>query len=40
MHKPNEMQDLLEDFTSVGALLNKHPITLLEEATDLVDSPI
>ncbi|MEZ9572904.1 error-prone DNA polymerase [Vibrio sp. 10N.261.55.F4] len=32
LHKPNEMQDLLEDFTSVGISLNKHPITLLEEA--------
>ncbi|CAK2763273.1 Error-prone DNA polymerase [Vibrio crassostreae] len=32
LHKPNEMQDLLEDFTSVGVSLNKHPITLLEEA--------
>ncbi|WP_261884651.1 error-prone DNA polymerase [Vibrio pomeroyi] len=34
-HKPNEMQDLLEDFTSVGISLNKHPITLLEEANRL-----
>ncbi|PTO90364.1 error-prone DNA polymerase [Vibrio splendidus] len=32
LHKPNEMQDLLEDFTSVGISLHKHPITLLEEA--------
>ncbi|MFS1461509.1 error-prone DNA polymerase [Vibrio lentus] len=32
LHKPNEMQNLLEDFTSVGVSLNKHPITLLEEA--------
>ncbi|MGR4999676.1 error-prone DNA polymerase [Vibrio celticus] len=32
LHKPNEMQDLLEDFTSVGVSLNKHPITLLAEA--------
>lgn len=32
LHKPSEMQDLLEDFTSVGISLNKHPITLLEEA--------
>ncbi|WP_059020283.1 error-prone DNA polymerase [Vibrio coralliirubri] len=32
LHKPNEMQDLLEDFTSVGISLNKHPITLLEQA--------
>ncbi|MEZ9700514.1 error-prone DNA polymerase [Vibrio sp. 10N.261.46.E12] len=32
LHKPNEMQDLLEDFTSIGISLNKHPITLLEEA--------
>ncbi|TKF81981.1 DNA polymerase III subunit alpha [Vibrio kanaloae] len=35
LHKPNEMQDLLEDFTSVGVSLNKHPITLLEEANRL-----
>ena len=35
LHKPNEMQDLLEDFTSVGISLNKHPITLLEEANRL-----
>ncbi|MEZ9322686.1 error-prone DNA polymerase [Vibrio sp. 10N.286.51.E5] len=35
LHKPNEMQDLLEDFTSVGISLNKHPITLLEEARRL-----
>ncbi|UPR29591.1 error-prone DNA polymerase [Vibrio crassostreae] len=35
LHKPNEMQDLLEDFTSVGISLNKHPITLLEEAGQL-----
>ncbi|QPK04639.1 error-prone DNA polymerase [Vibrio kanaloae] len=32
LHQPSEMQDLLEDFTSVGISLNKHPITLLEEA--------
>ncbi|MGB2145547.1 MAG: error-prone DNA polymerase [Vibrio toranzoniae] len=35
LHKPNEMQDLLEDFTSLGISLNKHPITLLEEANRL-----
>ncbi|MGO2160384.1 MAG: error-prone DNA polymerase [Vibrio toranzoniae] len=35
LHKPNEMQDLLEDFTSIGISLNKHPITLLEEANRL-----
>ncbi|PMH00493.1 error-prone DNA polymerase [Vibrio lentus] len=35
LHKPNEMQDLLEDFTSVGVSLNKHPITLLEESNRL-----
>ncbi|NAZ44720.1 DNA polymerase III subunit alpha [Vibrio toranzoniae] len=35
LHKPNEMQDLLEDFTSIGISLNKHPITLLEEASRL-----
>ncbi|MFS1862934.1 error-prone DNA polymerase [Vibrio lentus] len=35
LQKPNEMQDLLEDFTSVGVSLNKHPITLLEEANRL-----
>ncbi|MFA0000940.1 error-prone DNA polymerase [Vibrio lentus] len=35
LHEPNEMQDLLEDFTSVGVSLNKHPITLLEEANRL-----
>lgn len=35
LHQPNEMQDLLEDFTSVGVSLNKHPITLLEEANRL-----
>lgn len=35
LHLPNEMQDLLEDFTSVGISLNKHPITLLEEANRL-----
>ncbi|UIJ39891.1 error-prone DNA polymerase [Vibrio kanaloae] len=35
LHKPNEMLDLLEDFTSVGVSLNKHPITLLEEANRL-----
>ncbi|MFA0013682.1 error-prone DNA polymerase [Vibrio lentus] len=35
LHKPNEMQELLEDFTSVGVSLNKHPITLLEEANRL-----
>ncbi|MEO9494451.1 MAG: error-prone DNA polymerase [Vibrio splendidus] len=35
LHQPSEMQDLLEDFTSVGISLNKHPITLLEEANRL-----
>ena len=35
LHQPNEMQDLLEDFTSVGISLNKHPITLLQEANRL-----
>lgn len=35
LQQPNEMQDLLEDFTSVGISLNKHPITLLEEANRL-----
>ncbi|MEZ9002587.1 error-prone DNA polymerase [Vibrio splendidus] len=35
LHQPDEMQDLLEDFTSVGISLNKHPITLLEEANRL-----
>ncbi|MEZ9210038.1 error-prone DNA polymerase [Vibrio splendidus] len=35
LHQPNEMQDLLEDFTSVGISLNKHPITVLEEANRL-----
>ncbi|MGF1744752.1 error-prone DNA polymerase [Vibrio minamisatsumaniensis] len=35
LNKPNEMQDLLEDFTSIGLSLNKHPITLLEEANQL-----
>ncbi|MFA0193282.1 error-prone DNA polymerase [Vibrio artabrorum] len=35
LNKPNEMQDLLEDFTSTGLSLNKHPITLLEEANQL-----
>ncbi|MEZ9069984.1 error-prone DNA polymerase [Vibrio splendidus] len=34
-HQPNEMQNLLEDFSSVGISLNKHPITLLEEANRL-----
>ncbi|CAH6815004.1 Error-prone DNA polymerase [Vibrio chagasii] len=35
LQQPSEMQDLLEDFTSVGISLNKHPITLLEEANRL-----
>ncbi|MFS1975247.1 error-prone DNA polymerase [Vibrio splendidus] len=35
LHQPSEMQDLLEDFTSVGISLNKHPITVLEEANRL-----
>ncbi|CAH6800588.1 Error-prone DNA polymerase [Vibrio chagasii] len=35
LQQPSEMQDLLEDFTSVGFSLNKHPITLLEEANRL-----
>ncbi|MEZ8019296.1 error-prone DNA polymerase [Vibrio splendidus] len=34
-HQPSEMQNLLEDFSSVGISLNKHPITLLEEANRL-----
>ncbi|KAB0479665.1 DNA polymerase III subunit alpha [Vibrio chagasii] len=35
LRQPSEMQDLLADFTSVGISLNKHPITLLEEANRL-----
>ncbi|MCG9551993.1 error-prone DNA polymerase [Vibrio sp. Isolate31] len=35
LQQPSEMQDLLEDVTSVGISLNKHPITLLEEANRL-----
>ncbi|ULN63339.1 error-prone DNA polymerase [Vibrio gigantis] len=35
LQQPSEMQDLLEDFASVGISLNKHPITLLEEANRL-----
>ncbi len=35
LQQPSEMQDLLEDFTSVGISLNKYPITLLEEANRL-----
>ncbi|MBW3696566.1 DNA polymerase III subunit alpha [Vibrio sp. T187] len=31
-HQPNEMQNLIEDFSSTGVTLNKHPITLLDEA--------
>ncbi|MEZ9721830.1 error-prone DNA polymerase [Vibrio splendidus] len=34
-HQPSEMQNLLEDFSSIGISLNKHPITLLEEANRL-----
>ncbi|ERM60390.1 error-prone DNA polymerase [Vibrio cyclitrophicus 1F53] len=35
LHQPSEMQNLLEDFSSVGISLNKHPITLLEETNRL-----
>ncbi|MGF1756089.1 error-prone DNA polymerase, partial [Vibrio makurazakiensis] len=34
-HQPNEIQSLVEDFSSTGVTLNKHPITLLDEAGHL-----
>ncbi|MCW8334706.1 error-prone DNA polymerase [Vibrio paucivorans] len=33
--QPNDMQTLLEDYASTGLSLNKHPITLLDEANQL-----
>lgn len=33
--RPSETEDLLEDYQSVGLTLNKHPVTLLEQAGGL-----
>ncbi|WP_394248624.1 error-prone DNA polymerase [Vibrio profundi] len=34
-HQPSEMESAIEDFSSVGVTLNKHPISLLDEAGNL-----